>query len=306
MELETPAQLFARLKLGREEFCQRLLTTLLLGAPYPKWNTRSRTGSEGTAFLRDLHQLSFGTAWPGDDFWFVDEFELPAGSDDEKGAYPDYAVLWPDRLWIIELKTERGSHRPAQIPYYLELGRHHHPDAHIDFTYLTGPGSKSGAATQPWERFAHLEWSDVAELVRRHWAAPTLGAQDAVVDGLIATIETLEDPASRWREHAARLYDVPMAPPTGEDAMTTAMALATATADDGEQRALDVRFDSLEALHEMRMRVRDELADTPAGEARRHVMPWVWRWQSGGQPLTEAGEAVGYELRSSRYEKPRY
>lgn len=36
MALETPAQLFGRLKLGREEFCQRLLTSLLLGAPYPK------------------------------------------------------------------------------------------------------------------------------------------------------------------------------------------------------------------------------------------------------------------------------
>lgn len=78
MALETPAQLFGRLKLGREEFCQRLLTSLLLGAPYPKWNTRSRRCPEGTAFLRQLHEQSFGSGWPGDDFWFVDEFELPA------------------------------------------------------------------------------------------------------------------------------------------------------------------------------------------------------------------------------------
>ena len=30
MKFETPAELLARLKLGREEYCQRLLTTLLL------------------------------------------------------------------------------------------------------------------------------------------------------------------------------------------------------------------------------------------------------------------------------------
>jgi hypothetical protein len=85
-----------------------------------------------------------------------------------------------------------------------------------------------------------------------------------------------------------------------------AMALTAATADDGEQRALDVRFGSLEALHEMRMRVRDQLADAPPADPRRHVLPWVWRWLSGGRPLTGAGEAVGYELRFSRYEKPRF
>jgi hypothetical protein len=40
MTFETPAQLLARLRLGREEFCQRLLTSLILHGPYPRWNTK--------------------------------------------------------------------------------------------------------------------------------------------------------------------------------------------------------------------------------------------------------------------------
>ena len=98
MEFETPRALLGRLELGREEFCQRLLTTLILHAPYPRWNTRSVPGPAGLTFLRELYARSFGGDWPGDDLLFVDEFELPPRNEGEKGGAPDYAVLWPDRL----------------------------------------------------------------------------------------------------------------------------------------------------------------------------------------------------------------
>jgi hypothetical protein len=306
MGLETPAALFARLRLGREEFCQRLLTTLLLDAAYPKWNTRSRPGARGVAFLRDLYERCFGEGWPGDDLWLIDEFELAARTDQEKGAYPDYGVVWDERVWVIELKTERGSHRPTQIPYYFELARHHHPEAAIDFTYLTGPGSKSGTATNPWERFTHLEWSDVIDLSEQHWPTPELPGAIEVVTGLVATIRGLDQPAQAWREAAAALYEVPVPAESTIDPIRTSLALAARTAEDGEQRALDVRLGSLDALHELRMHVRDELAATPTGDPLRHVLPWVWRPESKGRPMTEAGKATGFELRFSRYEKVRY
>ena len=54
---EPPAQLVARLKVGREEFCQRLLTSLILQASYPRWNTRSVISAPGLAFLRMLYQF---------------------------------------------------------------------------------------------------------------------------------------------------------------------------------------------------------------------------------------------------------
>ncbi|GGO26786.1 hypothetical protein [Microbispora bryophytorum] len=36
MATEDPLRLLGRLRLGREEYCQRLLTMLILGGPYPK------------------------------------------------------------------------------------------------------------------------------------------------------------------------------------------------------------------------------------------------------------------------------
>lgn len=306
--LETPASLFGRLRLGREEFCQRLLTSLILEGGYPRWNTRSRACDRGTAFLRDLYVLSFGGGWPGDDFWFIDEFELPARVEEEKGGYPDYALLWDNRLWIIELKTERQSHRADQIPYYFELAHHHHPSCAIDLTYLTGPRSKSGAATQPWERFSHLEWSAISPMIVQHWGDATDLGQDEVVRGLTATIEGLDQPATRWRSIAATIYETEPAPRSADmDPTARALELAQQTAEDGEQRALDVPLGSLDALHELRMRVRSELAATAAGDPLRRVLPWVWRAESsGGRVKTTAGEEAGFELRLSRYEKPRY
>ena len=60
-----------------------------------------------------------------------------------------------DRLWIIELKTERGSDRSGQVESYFELGRHHYPDLRVDVTYLT-PGMSAVAVGAPrgagWRR----------------------------------------------------------------------------------------------------------------------------------------------------------
>ena len=65
--MEEPHALLRRLKLGREEYCQRLLTMLILDADYPRWNTRSVPSPAGLAFLRALDELSFGAAEVSDD-----------------------------------------------------------------------------------------------------------------------------------------------------------------------------------------------------------------------------------------------
>jgi hypothetical protein len=124
MSLESPTELANRLRLGREEFLQRLLTGLMLGGPYPRWNTRSTVSEDGLRFLRSLWALSGFGAWPDEPPVFVDEYELPRRHDGEVGGAPDYAVLWPDRLWMIELKTEAASHRRGQLRQYFELAHH--------------------------------------------------------------------------------------------------------------------------------------------------------------------------------------
>jgi len=54
--VEDPDLLLRRLRLGREEYCQRLLTELILGGTYPRWNTRNRPSEEGRLFL--AHSMS--------------------------------------------------------------------------------------------------------------------------------------------------------------------------------------------------------------------------------------------------------
>lgn len=311
---ETPTELLGRLKLGREEYCQRLLTTLLLHAPYPRWNMRSALAPMGVAFLRDLYVRSFDSGWPGSVPVFVDEFELPPRHDAERGGAPDYAVLWDDRLWLIELKTEKASHRAAQIPGYFELAHHHYPAARVDLTYITPPMVAPYEPDSDWARYAHVTWEEVGVLVRSHWPSASHPGQQEVVDGVLGAIGSLHLTPTEWR---AALAGEAQVPSPLEDARIDhvdvslatddqAMELAAATAEDGLQRALDFVPTDLEDLLAVRLAVRDRLASSPSGSPLRHVRPWLWRPQSTGAPLTTAGRDVGMELRLSRYSAPIY
>lgn len=327
-EHERPGELLRRLDIGREETMQRLLTSLIVDGPYPRWNSRSTPSPRGVAFLRAMYVHCFGEPWPGDDFLFVDELELRGRTDGEKGGAPDWAVLWGDRVWIIELKSERGSHRPDQIPMYFTLARHHHPTCDIDVTYLTPPMHAPLATGFPWERYAHLGWDEVERMLRDAWGTTTNDSQVAAVDGVVRAIERLELSPGAWRSLELQGADGPSdavlvgATPDasleaheagprmveddvlGEDLLDRAFELARATAEDGKQRALDVRFDSLDSLLEARVRLRTRIAVEPADSPVRFVLPWLWRVQSTGSALTESGRQTGYELRFSRYSKP--
>ena len=69
---------------------------------------------------------------------------------------PDWTLIFEDRIWMIELKTERGSHRANQLPHYLDLASHHYPGRSIDVTYLTGPLTKPAPALRERQRYVHL------------------------------------------------------------------------------------------------------------------------------------------------------
>jgi hypothetical protein len=275
-----------RLKLGREEYCQRLLTMLVLEGDYPRWNTRSTPSPAGLRFLRALDELSFGAADVPDDAAFVDELDLPRRSEDEPGCAPDYGVLTPDRLWIIELKTERGSHRSGQVESYFELGRHHHPDVRTDLTYLT-PGMSAVAAGAPaGSRLAQVTWEQVMPLIDAAWSGST-GPVGALHHALREAVASIGSPWTMWREK------------TLNDLTAKAARLARLTVQDGRERALDYAAGSLGELQDLRLAVRDEFRrpESPL----RSVTPWLWDAStSGGQALTEAGRVHGYELRFSR------
>lgn len=51
---ERPEVLWLRLKLGREEYLQRLITTMIVGAEPPPWNSPRPPCEQGLRFLRLL------------------------------------------------------------------------------------------------------------------------------------------------------------------------------------------------------------------------------------------------------------
>jgi hypothetical protein len=285
--VEDPDVLRRRLKLGREEFCQRLLTMLILEAEYPRWNTVGQPAPRGLSFLRSLDEASFGSSDLADDSAFVDEFDLPARHAGEPGCAPDWAVLTHERVWVIELKTEVASHRRGQLPAYFELARHHHPGHRVDLTYLTPPMPLRGVSVPDGSRLAHLTWDDVMPLVRATWDDRT-GVVARCVDALEVALADMGTPWTDWRQKRI------------EDPLAAGKDQARLTSRDGRQRAVDHEFTSLEELQETRLALRDELVDEASD-----VQPWIWRAEtSGGHPLTPTGERVGYELRLSRTTGP--
>jgi hypothetical protein len=301
--------LLARLRLGREEYCQRLLTMLALDGPYPKWNTESPLAPEGTAFFESLDAASFGTGpWQAAPA-FVDEFDLPARDDQEPGGAPDYALIWPDRLWMIELKTERASHRGGQLDQYLTLARHHHPGRRIDLTYLTPAMPTPAPETHPGVRFAHLTWDGVRPLIESSLGSGS-PAQRAACGGLLSALDSIGRNWSQWR--AEQLQAAPPAlaaapsesvPPSDDEVLAMGLQTAERTAHDGMQRGLDIDVGSLQGLKNLRMLLKGAIGDRAEGDPVRQVRLWLWQaGRSGGSPLTGFGVEYGYELRASRYQ----
>jgi hypothetical protein len=281
---------------------------LILEGPYPRWNSRSQPSAAGAEFLRALYERIFGGIWPGDDAVFVDEFELPPRNDAERGGAPDYAVLWDDRLWLIELKTEKVSHRPDQIPTYFDLAHHHYADAAVELLYVTPPMLALYEAPAPWGRYAHRTWTQLAELIRSTWTSCDLPGQQAVLDGLLAALAGLDMRPAEWR---TALLEAPE--PVSEagleverSPLDTALEAAALTAEDGAQRAVEYGHSNLEDLLSLRLAVRDSLTSSKPGSPLRHVRPWIWRTESTGQALTAAGRKHGMEMRLSRYTTPLY
>jgi len=297
--MESASELLARLKLGREEYCQRLLTMLILDAPYPRWNTHSRVSTRGAEFMANLDGLSFKEPSRRGPAVFIDEFDLPKRDDSEKGSAPDWAVLTDERVWIIELKTEVGSHRAAQIPAYFELADYYYPAHAIDLTYLTPPLSTGLPTVGEGMRFAHVVWADVVPLIAETWASGTAWQRDTAAV-LIDALEGIGSSWTQWRQDRLAVDDE-LPARSLDDVVDEAVTLGRATGDDGRQRALDYRAVDLEELQELRVTVNEALTGAEGPEGSR-TRSWLWNAQtSGGSPMTQIGEETGYELRFSMY-----
>ena len=285
MHWEDPDKLL-RFKFGREEYCQRMLTSLILAGPYPKWNSRNQVSVRGKAFLQALYTRAYGTELDTR-FEFVDEFNLPSVDEDTKDGAPDYAVISPDRLWVIELKTEAKSHRKGQMPYYERLAKHHYPDKYLDMLYLTSDMQRQDPTCYSKSTYAHLYWSEILDFIAETWSSSEHREERELSKALVRELVNLERPTKTFTEEAAIIRD--------------AIRLAKDVQTDGNQRAVDVTAGGLQELIDTRKRIADALA---RDIATPNVRPWIWyEATSGGKPLTELGRSVGCELRLSRYKK---
>ena len=283
MNWEDPDKLL-RFKFGREEYCQRMLTSLILAAPYPKWNSRLVPSDRGQAFLRQLYESAYNDELRGS-LEFIDEINLPATDKNAKGGAPDYAVIAPDRLWIIELKTEAGSHRKAQMPYYEQLARYHYPDKSLDMLYLTSDMQRQDAGNFTESRFTHFFWSEILDLISETWANSEHAEEQALSTALVRELGSLDRPTKSFTTEAVIIRE--------------AIKLAAEVQQDGKQKAVEVTAGGLEDLIDIRVRIAEAIA-RDAGTP--NVRPWIWyEASSGGKALTELGRSVGCELRLSRY-----
>jgi hypothetical protein len=105
--LDDPDLLWHSTGLGREEYVQRLLATLVLGAPATGWNVPRRPSERGAGFLRRLHASRFSDT-PSQAPVFIDEFELPARHDGERAEWPDHGVDWRRSVYCRTEGSERG------------------------------------------------------------------------------------------------------------------------------------------------------------------------------------------------------
>lgn len=302
--VEDPDSLWHTSGLGREEFVQKLLSTLVFGHADHRWNVPGAPSDRGRKYLVSLSAEHFGGALP-DGAQFVDEFELPRRYDDERAGWPDQAVISADALLLIELKTEKASHRPGQLAHYLDLAAHHHPERAIDLLYITPAMEVPEPHPVPSRaRYGHAAWREVAPLIADTWGGSSVEWERTVAERLAWWLD--EVGAQRALPPRLRPSPAPEVEIPAEDAVDIVLGEAAAVQRTGQQSAVDLWPGSPDQLEEIRLRTRDRLRGRIVidGVLIANVLPWLWSaGSSGGQPLTDAGRIHGYELRLSRYAK---
>jgi hypothetical protein len=298
--LPSAAEVASTFWYSREERAQRALSSLILGHEPPAWNAADSPTRKGAEFLRRLDGLAFGSQHSGEPA-FVDEFELQKRHLGEKNRSPDYGVVWDDRLLLIELKTEKASHRSDQCADYLARGKHHYPAKQVDLIYLTPLMTAPVPPVPIGARYAHVDWPLVERLIDAIWSDSPDPSERELAAFLSELIGGLDRPPSTGLTQLPLESRLPEQRLPESDRTHSALAEAELVAADRRQRGIGVTADSPEQLDVYRVAVHDMLLASNNPELS-HVRPWIWRQEnSGGKPLTELGASSGYELRMSYY-----
>ncbi|WP_248965291.1 hypothetical protein [Sphaerisporangium perillae] len=288
---------------GREWFADVMLTSLLLGHRPRRFNTPYKLSPRGRHLLSLLDPAADDIDGDPGVYW---EFKLNALQPGQENRWPDLAFHWPDRLLIVELKTEAGSVRERQVDEYIQLGLHHYPDIRVDFLYITRDRVPRPPSDLP-ERtnYSTTTWEHVAQAIHTAW-----GSLDG--DGGLHASQFVEWIQVELMAGKPWKTDVPMTPPpsveapSDADALSEAMRIAELVQADRKQRALPYEFTSKSEAEDFRSALREELVHRAANgdDAVTNVRPWVWTTASSGEALSEGGHASGVEVRLSYYRAP--
>lgn len=299
----TPGELLRReVKEGREAIAQRALSSLVLGHEPLQWNLPDEMTPRGTTFLHSLDVRAFAS--PSTPTVLVDELELPSRHAGERAGWPDDAAVGDDRLLMIELKAERGSHTPGQCERYLDLARHHHPQRSVDLVYVTPTMPRKPIAAVPDRaRYAHLLWLEVLPLIVEAWGGSDMPEERELTVFLTSYLPSLDRPRRAATVPPQRPEQTPapaVAPALPPRATSSDVAMEVARQVQGDRRQRPVPTDAAapDELEAERLELRDRLM---SDETTPNVRPWLWRTASTGQPMTEQGRSTGYELRLSYF-----
>jgi hypothetical protein len=297
---DDPADLIAGKDYGSEGVAQRYLCALLINDTHYGYNKSWPLSDRGARFVAQLYEQAFGAppeAAPR--FWNECNLRAVRGTDDHA---VDYAFLWPDVHFLVELKTLGQSHRPGQLSEYMRRAHHHNPGPAIDLLYLTQPMSAAAPDDIPGHcRYSHIDWPSALEIANAVWAdSPdprevrclSLLRDHLEAEGALAPAERLAT-----RERTPSTAEELPAPwlPVLEDATASAARAAAGTA-----TAISVPLGLIEdeayaeRLEQLKRRLEERIAVAPELSG---VTVWRWRTTTGGSARTEAGWTTGFELR---------
>lgn len=185
---------------SREVFVQHAVASLLVAGTVQGWNRPHELAEEGLSFIDRLDGELFPPRRKTGTPAFYVNLALHPGEGSAEGGLPDLAVLWRDRLLLVELKTEPGSETEGQIDKYAALGTHHYPGHVVDLVYLT-PREMGRPPRAPGVGYANVTLATAGPWLQAAWK--DAAAEDAwAVDQFVDYLRVLEPGGTAARPRA--------------------------------------------------------------------------------------------------------